>query len=63
VLYICSFAYFASVASILTTSAILGIGAGILWTAQGHFLTINSSDATRGRDGGLFWYVCMYVPM
>ena len=33
-LYICAFAYFASAASILATSAILGVGAGVLWTAQ-----------------------------
>ncbi len=33
-LYISTFAYYPSRASILATSAILGVAAGVLWTAQ-----------------------------
>ncbi|KAK7113337.1 UNC93-like protein MFSD11 isoform X2 [Littorina saxatilis] len=36
-------------------SALVGIGAAILWTAQGNFLTINSESATIGRNSGIFW--------
>ena len=77
-LYISTFAYYPSRASILATSAILGVAAGVLWTAQvcclmlgvglpcvyahmfvfvdqGNFITLNSTDDNRGRNGGLFW--------
>lgn len=37
------------------TSALVGIGAAVLWTAQGNLLTVNSTRETRGRDTGIFW--------
>lgn len=36
-------------------SAILGLGAAIIWTAQGNFLTINSDPETMSRNSGIFW--------
>jgi MFS family permease len=36
-------------------SALVGLGAAVLWTAQGNLLTINSTAETRGRDTGIFW--------
>lgn len=30
-----------------------GLGAAILWTAQGSYITKNSSDATMGRNNGI----------
>lgn len=36
-------------------SALVGLGAAVLWTAQGNLLTINSTSETRGRDTGIFW--------
>jgi len=37
-------------------SAVLnGLGAALLWTSQGKFLSINSEPHTVGRNAGLFW--------
>eukprot|EP00051_Salpingoeca_urceolata_P020110 m.299346 g.299346 ORF g.299346 m.299346 type:complete len:444 (-) comp19546_c0_seq14:45-1376(-) len=54
VIFIFSFV-FPSLATILAASAILGVGAAVLWTAQGVFLTRNSTEADRGRLSGVFW--------
>lgn len=37
------------------TSALIGIGAALLWTAQGHFLVENSEASTINRNTGMFW--------
>ena len=40
----------------LYTAAVLnGVGASLLWTGQGNFLSINSSQSTAARDAGIFW--------
>ena len=39
------------------SSAILGMGAALIWTAQGHFLTINSDEDTIARNSGIFWSI------
>uniref|UniRef100_A0A671SHH1 UNC93-like protein MFSD11 n=1 Tax=Sinocyclocheilus anshuiensis TaxID=1608454 RepID=A0A671SHH1_9TELE len=41
--------------SFYLTSVIIGIGAALLWTAQGHFLVENSDASTINRNTGLFW--------
>jgi len=38
-----------------SASALLGLGAAILWTAQGTFLTANSTKETMSRNAGVFW--------
>jgi len=42
-----------------TSSAILGIGAAVIWTAQGNFLHLQSTDEdSMSRNTGIFW--CMF---
>ena len=41
--------------TIILSSALLGFGAAVLWTAQGVFLSSNSDESHRGRDSGIFW--------
>uniref|UniRef100_A0A6Q2Y6I4 UNC93-like protein MFSD11 n=1 Tax=Esox lucius TaxID=8010 RepID=A0A6Q2Y6I4_ESOLU len=43
-----------------TASVFVGIAAAILWTAQGNLLTINSTDATIGRNSGIFWALLQF---
>nr|XP_020466232.1 UNC93-like protein MFSD11 [Monopterus albus] len=37
------------------TSVLVGIGAAMLWTAQGQFLVENSEASTSSRNTGMFW--------
>ncbi|XP_019949975.2 UNC93-like protein MFSD11 [Paralichthys olivaceus] len=37
------------------TSVLIGMGAALLWTAQGHFLVENSEASTINRNTGMFW--------
>ncbi|KAL6102580.1 uncharacterized protein ACO6RY_02163 [Pungitius sinensis] len=41
--------------SFYLTSVLLGVGAALLWTAQGHFLVENSEASTINRNTGMFW--------
>jgi len=45
-------------------SGILGVGAAVIWTAQGSYLTIASNKETMSRNSGIFWAIlqCRYVP-
>lgn len=36
-------------------SVIIGLGASIIWTGQGVYLTHNSDDSTMSRNSGIFW--------
>jgi len=38
-----------------TSSALVGIGAAVIWVAQGSFLTVNSDKENTGRNSGIFW--------
>lgn len=38
-----------------SVSAILGVGAAIIWTAQGAFLSSCSDEKTISRNSGVFW--------
>ncbi|KAG7238868.1 hypothetical protein INR49_030415 [Caranx melampygus] len=46
--------------SFYTASVLVGIGAAVLWTAQGNVLTINSTDSTIGRNSGIFWALLQF---
>ena len=41
-------------------SAVLGVGAAIIWTAQGVFLTLNSDETTMSRNSGIFWAMLQF---
>ncbi|XP_028268141.1 UNC93-like protein MFSD11 [Parambassis ranga] len=43
-----------------TASVFVGIGAAVLWTAQGNVLAINSTDSTIGRNSGIFWALLQF---
>ncbi|XP_071322277.1 UNC93-like protein MFSD11 [Trachinotus anak] len=46
--------------SFYTASVLVGIGAAVLWTAQGNVLAINSTDNTIGRNSGIFWALLQF---
>ncbi|KAH7697892.1 Ion channel regulatory protein [Aphelenchoides avenae] len=39
------------------SSALMGIGAAVIWTAQGKYLSLNSSEETAGKHSGIFWAI------
>ncbi|XP_055342919.1 UNC93-like protein MFSD11 [Paramacrobiotus metropolitanus] len=43
--------------TLYAASVLLGLGAAIIWTSQGVFLTINSTDKTMSRNAGMFWAI------
>lgn len=53
-LYSASFIY-PSTGLFYAAAALIGIGAGPLWTAQGSYLAKNSDAETSGRNAALFW--------
>ncbi|CAM4802267.1 unnamed protein product [Rotaria magnacalcarata] len=62
-MFIGASAYFFYVLSFLSpmiwsfylTSVLLGVGAAILWTAEGAYLAANSDEHTTSRNTGVFW--------
>lgn len=38
-----------------SVSGLVGVGAAVLWTAQGTFISKNSTNETRKRNNGVFW--------
>lgn len=38
-----------------SVSALLGLGAALLWTAQGNFLCLNSDERDMSKNSGIFW--------
>eukprot|EP00013_Stygamoeba_regulata_P019786 CAMPEP_0177659492 /NCGR_PEP_ID=MMETSP0447-20121125/17474_1 /TAXON_ID=0 /ORGANISM="Stygamoeba regulata, Strain BSH-02190019" /LENGTH=712 /DNA_ID=CAMNT_0019164371 /DNA_START=64 /DNA_END=2199 /DNA_ORIENTATION=+ len=48
---------------LLPASALIGMGAAVIWTAQGAYLSDNSSVTTLGLFSGVFWFIfqCNYV--
>jgi len=39
------------------SSALIGVGAAVIWTAQGKYIAINSTDETASMHSSLFWGV------
>uniref|UniRef100_A0A8C6WP21 Major facilitator superfamily domain containing 11 n=1 Tax=Neogobius melanostomus TaxID=47308 RepID=A0A8C6WP21_9GOBI len=46
--------------SFYTASVLVGVGAAVLWTAQGNVLATNSSERTIGRNSGIFWALLQF---
>jgi hypothetical protein len=38
-------------------SVLFGLGYGLIWTAQGNFLTLVSNPEHNERDWGIFWTI------
>ena len=52
--------YKPNTAALYTLSAVLGVGAAIIWTAQGNYLTLNSDETTMSRNSGIFWAMLQF---
>uniref|UniRef100_A0AC34FC87 UNC93-like protein MFSD11 n=1 Tax=Panagrolaimus sp. ES5 TaxID=591445 RepID=A0AC34FC87_9BILA len=39
------------------SSAVIGLGAAVIWTAQGNYIAINSTEETASKHSSLFWAV------
>lgn len=44
-------------AVLVAASAVIGVGAALLWTAQGAFLVANTTPRTLSQRSGLFWAI------
>ncbi|RLU27620.1 hypothetical protein DMN91_001424 [Ooceraea biroi] len=56
VLFIASF-FWPHDAVLYTASAIVGVGAALIWTGHGQYLTENSDNDTMSRNAGIFWAI------
>ncbi|XP_012271755.1 UNC93-like protein MFSD11 [Orussus abietinus] len=56
VFFIASFLY-PNTGFLYTASVILGIGAALVWTGHGQYLTDNSDSETMSRNAGMFWAI------
>ncbi|KAI1730488.1 ion channel regulatory protein UNC-93 domain-containing protein [Ditylenchus destructor] len=39
------------------SSFVVGLGAAVIWTAQGKYLTLNSTESTASKNSGIFWAI------
>ncbi|XP_076243264.1 UNC93-like protein MFSD11 [Calliopsis andreniformis] len=44
-------------ALLYSASCLLGLGAALIWTGHGQYLTENSDSSTMSRNAGLFWSI------
>ncbi|XP_050466829.1 UNC93-like protein MFSD11 [Cataglyphis hispanica] len=56
VLFIASF-FYPHEALLYVMSAVLGVGAALIWTGHGQYLTENSDNDTMSRNAGIFWAI------
>lgn len=45
---------------VLIAAVFVGVGAGVIWTAQGKVLVSNSTSTTIARFSGYFWSIFMF---
>ncbi|XP_011870082.1 PREDICTED: UNC93-like protein MFSD11 [Vollenhovia emeryi] len=56
VLFIASF-FYPHEALLYSMSLLVGIGAALMWTGHGQYLTENSDNHTMSRNAGIFWAI------
>lgn len=56
VLFIGSF-FWPKDALLYAVSGVLGVGAALIWTGHGQYLTENSDSETMSRNAGMFWAI------
>lgn len=56
VLFIASF-FYPHGALLYCMSAVVGVGAALIWTGHGQYLTENSTSETMSRNAGIFWAI------
>jgi len=56
VLFIASF-FWPHEALLYSMSVLVGIGAALIWTGHGQYLTENSDNETMSRNAGIFWAI------
>ncbi|XP_077269145.1 UNC93-like protein MFSD11 [Temnothorax americanus] len=56
VLFIASF-FYPHEALLYSMSVLVGIGAALIWTGHGQYLTENSDNETMSRNAGVFWAI------
>lgn len=56
VLFIASF-FYPHDALLYCMSVLVGIGAALIWTGHGQYLTENSTNETMSRNAGMFWAI------
>ena len=44
---------------IIFTSCILGVGAGLFWVGEGHYLALCACDSNKGFYNSYFWAIQM----
>ena len=58
-----SYNYNANEGFVVASGAILGVGASLLWVAQGGIMAGYPLPSQQGRSVGIFWFIFKYVAL